>query len=72
MITTRWIVHCETCGYLLRPEYPAQWMPDKDASYQFHHKREALRGQRPTQLAGRPRLGALCGAIPNIREESAC
>jgi hypothetical protein len=43
MITTRWIVHCETCGYLLRPEYPAQWMPDKDASYQFHHKREALR-----------------------------
>ncbi len=43
MITTRWIVHCDTCGYLLRPEYPAQWMPDKDESYRFHHKREALR-----------------------------
>ncbi len=42
MITTRWIIHCETCGYMLRPEYPAEWIPDKDASYRFHHKREAL------------------------------
>ena len=43
MITTRWIVHCATCGYLLRPEYPAQWIPDRDNSYAFRHKREALR-----------------------------
>lgn len=43
MIMTRWIVHCDACGYLLRPEYPAQWMPSRDESYRFHHKREALR-----------------------------
>ncbi len=43
MITTRWIIHCETCGYLLRPEYPGQWIPDRNDSYRFGHKREALR-----------------------------
>jgi hypothetical protein len=43
MIMTRWIVRCDTCGYLLRPEYPAQWMPDIGNSYRFRHKREALR-----------------------------
>ncbi len=43
MITTRWIVHCEVCGYLCRPEYPAEWTPDRNDSYRFHHKREALR-----------------------------
>ncbi len=43
MITTRWIVHCDTCGYLLRPEYPAQWVPGRNNSYQFRHKREAIR-----------------------------
>ncbi len=43
MITTRWIVHCDSCGYLLRPEYPAQWVPGRDDSYRFHRKREALR-----------------------------
>ncbi len=42
-VTTRWIVHCQTCGYyLLRPEYPAQWIPDRNNSYRFHHKREAV------------------------------
>lgn len=42
-IMTRWIVHCETCGYyLLRPEYPAQWIPDRNNSYRFRHKREAM------------------------------
>ncbi len=43
MITTRWIVHCKPCGYLSHPEYPAQWAPDRNDSYRFRHKREALR-----------------------------
>ncbi len=42
MITTRWIIHCEMCGYLLRPEYPARWTRDKYSAYRFDHKREAL------------------------------
>ncbi len=41
-VTTRWIVHCIVCGYLTRPEYPAQWDPDPCSAYRFHHKREAL------------------------------
>ncbi len=41
MITVRWIVHCSGCGYLTRPEYPAQWSPDPSSAYRFHHKREA-------------------------------
>jgi hypothetical protein len=43
MIRTRWIIHCEMCGFLLRPEYPAQWMPHRLDSYRFHHKRDAIR-----------------------------
>jgi hypothetical protein len=42
MITTRWIVHCGVCGYLEQPEYPAQWVPEKDHAYRFHHKRDAM------------------------------
>ncbi len=42
MLTTRWIVHCGMCGYLMQPEYPAQWGPDRWNAYRFHHKREAL------------------------------
>ena len=41
MITIRWIVHCSGCGYLTRPEYPAQWSPDPYAAHRFHYKREA-------------------------------
>lgn len=42
MITTRWIVHCDECGYLMQSEYPGQWAPEKDHAYRFHHKRDAL------------------------------
>ena len=42
MITTRWIVHCGVCGYLERPEYPAQWVPEKNHAYRFRHKRDAM------------------------------
>lgn len=42
MITTRWIVHCDECGYLMQSEYPGQWVPEKDHAYRFHHKRDAL------------------------------
>ncbi len=42
MITTRWIVHCERCGYLTQPQYPAQWVPERNQAYRFHHKRDAL------------------------------
>ncbi len=42
MITTRWIIHCEACGYLTQPQYPAQWAWERDHAYRFHRKREAL------------------------------
>lgn len=41
MLVTRWIVHCDSCGYLLRPEYPSQWVATREEAYSFHHKREA-------------------------------
>lgn len=43
MITTRWILHCETCGYLSRPEYPGQWIAERTGSFKFRHKRDAIR-----------------------------
>lgn len=42
MMITRWVVHCDVCGYLKWPEYPAQWAPDRHDAYRFHHKRDAL------------------------------
>ncbi len=41
MLVTRWIVHCDSCGYLVRPEYPSQWVATRDDAYNFHRKREA-------------------------------
>jgi hypothetical protein len=41
MIITRWIIHCDECGYLLRQEYPTEWASEKERAYQFRHKREA-------------------------------
>jgi hypothetical protein len=42
MIKTRWIVHCDSCGYLLDSAYPAQWAPDRSEAHNFHHKKEAV------------------------------
>ncbi len=42
-MTTRWIIHDLSWGYLLRPEYPTAWGTDKDQAYRFRHKRDALR-----------------------------
>ncbi len=41
MLVTRWIVHCDTCGYLLSPEYPSEWETNREDAYKFHHRREA-------------------------------
>jgi hypothetical protein len=56
MIKTRWIIHCGGCGYLLRPEYPAEWVPDRGDSYRFHHKRDALRAVAEYSRVARERL----------------
>ena len=42
-MTTRWVVHDQSWGYLLRPEHPTQWSTDKEQAYRFRHKRDALR-----------------------------
>jgi hypothetical protein len=42
-MSTCWIIHDVSWGYLLHPEYPTEWSTDRGQAHRFRHKRDALR-----------------------------
>ncbi len=42
-MSTSWIIHDVSWGYLSRAEYPTEWTMDKGRAHRFRHKRDALR-----------------------------